>query len=234
MQTVTQSEFEALIRGAKLIERDRHGPKVYETLDGKVIKLLRVKRWLSSNLLCPYAIRFKRNAGSLAVLGIPSLRVERVGHVPHIKRQMVIYPWLPGSPLRHALRDSPAQEAARLMRQAGSTIAKIHEKGVYFRSIHFGNLLIHDDETGISLIDILDLAVLRKPLGFRRRLRNFCHMIRYEEDRASLIEHWDHLLDGYESWVRENAPQRASILNRLFQTWHRRLHEAHHAGSPKT
>lgn len=219
MHTVSEIEFEALICGAKLIEQDRRGPKVYESVDGKVIKLFRVKRWLSSNLVCPYALRFKRNAEHLAMLGIPSLHVELAGKVPHLDRQIVVYPWLPGDPLRHALRNATPQEAMRLMQSMGSFLALIHEKGVYFRSIHFGNVLVSGNDDVISLIDILDLKVCGGPLGAARRRRNFNHMIRYEEDRQNLRKQWTSFSSGYQACVLEHAPHRAKSSRDLLASW---------------
>jgi serine/threonine protein kinase len=223
MDVLSQNEFETLICGAKLLEKDRHGPKVYATQDGKAVKLFRVKRWLSSNLFCRYAVRFKRNAEHLAILGIPSLQVEQVGVVPHLDRQLVIYPWLPGASLRHALRNSNPQEALRLMRSMGTALALIHEKGVYFRSMHFGNILINNNDASISLIDILDLSVMRKPLSIPRRKRNFQHMIRYEEDRVRLTEFWNPFKEAYGQWATNANSHALPILDCLLETWHREL-----------
>lgn len=223
MIPVSQSEFEELIRGARLLEQDRHGPKVYETPDGRVVKLFRVKRQVSSNLVCPYAVRFARNASNLATAGVPSVRVERVAKVPHLQRQMVIYSRLPGLSLRHALRNATPLDAGEMIRKVGSFISNIHEKGVFFRSMHFGNLLVEGNGDAFSLIDILDLRVRRGPLGFRRRQRNFRHLIHYDEDRARLVEHWGAFRGGYEEWTRENASRSAPMLGPLIEGYERQL-----------
>ena len=66
-------------------------------------------------------------------------------------------------------------------------VARLHRKGVYFRSLHLGNVLILPD-TNFGLVDISDLRVRRRPLGLRARARNFRHLLRRVED-AALIEH---------------------------------------------
>jgi tRNA A-37 threonylcarbamoyl transferase component Bud32 len=229
MDAISKSEFDALISGAKLLEQDRRGPKVYATRDGNVAKLFRVKRWLSSNLLCPYAVRFKRNADDLAALGVPSLNVTQVLKVPHLDRQLAIYSWLPGLPLRHALRNASQEEAIRMMSHTAVFIARLHEKGVYFRSMHFGNLLVDEADGAIRLIDILDLSLMRKPLSLTRRRRNFQHMIRYKEDRERLIELWNPFREAYRQGG--TGANSAEVMDGLLERWHRELLSKHSASA---
>src|SRR5688572_33380700 len=100
MQRMSQAEFEALTAGAATLSADEHGPKVLLTSGGRVIKMFRRKRLLSSTLLVPYARRFERASQRLASLDIPAVRVERLARVPSIRRDIVIYPHMPGVSLR--------------------------------------------------------------------------------------------------------------------------------------
>ncbi len=197
MNIIPRNEFDLLIHGARLLEGSIHLPKVYETPDGRIVKLFRVKRWFSTRTIFPPARRFVRNAARLAAAGVPSLHVERVAKAPHLRCQVVVYARLPGLSLRHALRNATSGEAEDLIRAAGEFVADIHGRGVYFRSMHFGNVLVDPEKRVFSLIDILDLRVMGRPLGLSRRRRNFKHLIRYDEDRQQLREHWAAFREGY-------------------------------------
>jgi tRNA A-37 threonylcarbamoyl transferase component Bud32 len=222
MHPISHKEFTALIEGARLIQGSPAEPKVYETPDGRIVKLLRVKRWLSSNLLCPYALRFARNAARLAEVGVPSLHVEQVAKVIPSQRQMVVYARLPGTALRHALRNAEPPDASHLMRSAGEFVANIHHRGVYFRSMHFGNVLVGDDGV-FALIDILDLKVFGRPLGMAMRKRNFKHMIRYDEDRRNLRDHWTAFREGYRMQALKNGGPGMMGMDDLLDDWKRQL-----------
>lgn len=50
-------------------------------------------------------------------------------------------------------------------------------RGVYFRSLHGGNI-VRVDDGGFGLIDIADLQLMRRPLGVARRLRNLRPLLR--------------------------------------------------------
>ncbi|HZJ92281.1 MAG TPA: toluene tolerance protein, partial [Thiopseudomonas sp.] len=57
--------------------------------------------------------------------------------------------------------------------------------GVYFRSIHLGNVVL-TPECELGLIDISDMKIFRRPLSKWQRKRNFEHMVRDERDREWL------------------------------------------------
>lgn len=196
METLSREDFESLIEGARLLESDRRGPKVYETPDGRIVKLFRIKRRLSSNLWSPFATRFARHARRLQAFGLTTLEVSFAGRVPHLNRQAVVYGKVPGRPLRDFLRKEPPEDAAACVRRVAAFIAGVQERGVFFRSFHFGNVLV-TPEGGFALIDILDVWFKPSPLGLWRRRRNLRHLTRYAEDRAALTRHWDEFLQGY-------------------------------------
>ncbi len=83
------------------------------------------------------------------------------------------------------------------MRCFGCFLAVLHGKGVLFRSVHFGNVLVDGD--GMSLIDILDLKVFRKPLAEQKRIKNIRFLVKYPVDRAVVRVHLDALREGYGS-----------------------------------
>src|SRR5690606_11004632 len=122
-------------------EADSHGEKVLLLADGSFLKLFRRKRLLSSALLWPYARRFASNARQLARLGVPTLQVIALYRLQEPARHLVHYRPLPGVTLRQIRRDAlpcPAQ----LFEQLGGFVARLHQQGVYFRSIHLGNIVL--------------------------------------------------------------------------------------------
>ena len=189
MQRWTQTQFETLAAGATTLMADEHGVKVLLTPDDRIIKLFRRKRWLSSTLIFPYAQRFARASAELAKRGIPAVRVEAVARVRHLKRDIVVYRRLPGINLREALANGTDADRERLLTMLASTLATLHERGVYFRAAHFGNFIVRDssgDASSLALIDVSEASFRRAPLPTAMRARNFRPMTRYPEDLAAI------------------------------------------------
>lgn len=72
-----QAALNQMIEGAKILEADSYGAKVYLLQDGNIVKLFRRKRLLSSALLRPYSKRFIDNAAQLEKLVFPPSRCWR-------------------------------------------------------------------------------------------------------------------------------------------------------------
>lgn len=194
MQTINKNEYEVLIANATVIEKDGHGLKVLETTDGKIIKIFRRKRLFSSATFKPYAVRFVNNAQKLLQLGIPTIDIEKLLSCPDIKRHIVIYKKLPGELLRDAFSNHKNPE--HLFTLFGEFVAQLHHNGVYFRSMHFNNILLLGDGT-LGLIDISDMQIKRKNLSLKLCLRNFPHMLRYQKDKDLLAAHFDTFKKAY-------------------------------------
>ena len=181
MKNLSQQEYDRLVSDAALIERDHHGPKVLKAADGSFIKLFRRKHLLTTALLWPYAQRFADNAGKLRLLGIPSVDMLDLAYCPGVQRHLVRYRPLPG----RTLREVAAERGLDPCHLAGF-LAELHGKGVFFRSIHLGNIIVDPQSGAFGLIDVADLKISRRGLSRRKRLRNFRHMLRYREDVALL------------------------------------------------
>tara|TARA_R110001592_G_scaffold363352_2_gene684792 strand:- start:58669 stop:58977 length:309 start_codon:yes stop_codon:yes gene_type:complete len=80
----------------------------------------------------------------------------------------------------------------------GKFIRDLHEKGIYFRSLHLGNIVL-TPENQFGLIDISDMKFYRKPLSKNRRLRNFKHCSRYLEDNEKMSNYINEFIAGYRS-----------------------------------
>jgi len=195
MQALEQARYLALREGATVLEADGTGDKVLRLADGSMLKLFRRKRLLSSAAWYPYAQRFADNCRHLQERQIPCPVVKAVYRIGAIERDAVHYAPLPGQTLRQ-VREQPADHD-QLRAQLGRFIAILHERGVYFRSAHMGNVVL-TPEGELGLIDIADLRIFRRPLRKSQRLRNFKHMLRYPQDRQWLLEAGDSsFVDGY-------------------------------------
>ena len=185
MQALDHNAYLALREGAQVLEADRFGDKVLRLSNGNFLKLFRRKRLLSSAALLSYAQRFADNARALQQHQIPCPQVIAVYKLRSIQRDAVYYAPLEGQTLRQ-LFDNP-ELAAALRAQLGEFVAQLHARGVYFRSLHLGNIVLTPANT-LGLIDIADLKCHRRALSLNKRLRNFQHMLRYSQERQWLLE----------------------------------------------
>ena len=195
MQSLDHSDYLALREGAEVLEADSHGDKVLRLPDGNFLKLFRRKRLLSSALLWPYAQRFANNAKALKDRDIPCPQVIAVYRISSIDRDAVYYAPLPGKTLRQLIEHQ--QTSTDLRARLGLFVAKLHACGVYFRSLHLGNIVL-TPENELGLIDIADMKYRHRSLNQPQRIRNFKHMLRYTLDKQWLLKDSDKtLFDEY-------------------------------------
>lgn len=183
MNPLDDSSYQALVAGAEVIERDRHGDKVLHLRDCSFLKLFRRKRLWSSALLWPPEQRFLDNCLALAARGIACPRVLRTYAFPEIDRTAVRYEPLPGRTLRELIPTQRPQRQRDTVRQLAGFIARLHEAGIYFRSLHLGNVIL-TPAGEYGLIDLSDLRSRPTPLPPALRKRNFRHLLRYNQDLA--------------------------------------------------
>lgn len=200
MQALDNNAYFALREGARVLEADRFGDKVLRLSNGNFLKLFRRKRLLSSAALFPYAQRFADNARALQQREIPCPQVIAVYKLKSIQRDAVYYAPLEGQTLRQ-LFDNPGL-TANLRAQLGEFVAQLHARGVYFRSLHLGNIVL-TPTNALGLIDIADLKCQRRALSLSKRLRNFQHMLRYSQDRQWLLE--DNSSDFLQSYLSSSC-----------------------------
>jgi len=179
------SAYLAVRENATVLEADGSGDKVLLLEDGTILKLFRRKRLISSALVFPYARRFADNIQALKQRDIPCPDVIATYRIASISRDAVRYTPLPGLTLRQVLSQDGDHEQLRV--ELGAFIARLHDQGVYFRSLHLGNVILTPDAK-LGLIDISDMKCQRRSLSQRKRLRNFQHLLRYKNDRAWLVD----------------------------------------------
>jgi len=178
---ISSNELDQLIDSAELIIADSMGPKVMKLDNGNIIKLFRRKRLLSSAMFAPYAVRFTNNAFKLKALDIPTITPLALLYCRQRKMHVIEYQPLEGELLRGLLKKSSDD---KLFKLTAEFIAELHNNGIYFRSLHFENVIYHDNRLG--LIDIADMKIYPGPLSQALRKRNFHHFMRYSAD-AELI-----------------------------------------------
>ncbi|GHT99111.1 toluene tolerance protein [Betaproteobacteria bacterium] len=174
--------YQNLIHDAEIVEADQHGTKVLLLPDGNYVKLFRRKRLLSSALWSPYAQRFVDNCIALRARSIPCPDVIAIFRVPAIERDAVHYRPLIGDTLRQLIqRGMDETESTRLRTRIGQFVAHLHAQGIYFRSLHAGNIVL--TPTGeAGLIDLADLRARRSKLGQWLRKRNLNHLMRNPQE----------------------------------------------------
>lgn len=182
-QELSEAEFKVWCASAEVLEQDAHGLKVLRLQNGDMLKIFRVKRLLSSARLYSYARRFCKNAERLSKRNVPTVTVKQLYHLAGTSTSAVLYVPLPGQTVRELARISKLDEP--LLTRLGAFVAQLHDLGIYFRSLHFGNIVLTPDN-GLGLIDIADLHIFSSRLSCRKRLRNFHHLSRIKSDLVGL------------------------------------------------
>lgn len=179
MNTITKKELDLLCKNGKAIDSKGGYPAVVLHTDGTVTKIwARRKSWCSTSRIFPYSRRFIRNAHTLAARGITVPTILNHAKLKDSHVRIVTYQSIHGKSIRELLEDTPQQvDMGSLCR----FILELHEKGILFRGMHFGNI-IQLDSGGYGLIDFTDVTFFRKPVPILRRAANIAFPIRYRKD----------------------------------------------------
>lgn len=196
MRIVTANELQHWLNGGQVLEKDARGPKVVRLEDGRFLKIFRSKRPLLARWRSE-AQRFARNAQALEKRGIatPEL-LECVWLKPAQGVSACLYQPLTGTPLDSLFKQQRALFDA-LLPDFAAYIRHLHQNGIYFRSLHLGNVLRLPDG-GFGLIDFLDLRFKHAPLSRALVQRNFQHLQRYLQRRKVQGFPWEELMQRYE------------------------------------
>jgi len=206
MKSVTQQELDRLIDSGEILEKDGHGVKVVRLQDDRYLKIFNRRPGLSMAKIWPRSKQFARNAKNLKKRRITTVGIVDVFNVSDAERDCVIYHGVPGKTLRQVFSDDPCNKD--LSRKIGEYVLQLHEAGVMFRSLHFGNVIVLADGS-FGLIDIADMRVNVFPLNRWQTHRNFQHIFRYQVDYNNLDV--DAFVDGY----CKNSRDRSDFLQKL-------------------
>ena len=182
-QSLSSQSYDSMVKDAEVLTRDTYGDKVIRLNDGRIAKFFRLKKILSSALLWPYAKRFVRAEKILKKYNIPTVTVTDLFKVPSIKRDMVVYQPLKGESLRDIIKKT--EDPSQIITDFACFFASLHDKGIYFRAIHFNNVFI-TEKGEFGLIDMSDLYYSFIPLLISKRVRNFKPIFHYKADREAL------------------------------------------------
>ncbi|MGH8529950.1 MAG: hypothetical protein ACRETN_08945 [Nevskiales bacterium] len=218
MQPISRAEFERLIAGAEILERQGGGLSALRTPDGRIIKLWQRRRGLSSDRIWPYSRRFADNCRRLLRRGIAAPRIEQAYRLDETGEHVLIYPLLAGTPLRQL-----AERSALPLAELADFYAALHAKGVLFRSIHLGNV-IKLDRGSFALIDVTDVRFFRRSLPVDKRAQNLGYAWTYRGDKSYFTPAaTDQLVRDYLARAHLNDKEEATFHRRLKH--HRRHYE---------
>lgn len=211
---LTQDELDRWLNDAiKVYEQDQHGVKVAKLANGDFIKIFRVKNLISIRHFFSYAKSFARNAERLNKLGIATIKVKQIYHIQNSNKSAAVYEPLQGETITEAIQSKSI--SINLARDLGAFIAELHQKGIYFRGLHLGNIVITPDHQ-MGLIDIADLTIFPWTLDRRRRLRNFSRFWRDFENKFMFgYDSIKSLIDGYQSNCNNKKLRLSDIQKRI-------------------
>lgn len=196
MRIVTANELQDWLRQGELLEKDSRGPKVVHLANGQLLKIFYSRRLPWLDRLLPDAKRFARHAQRLQALGIRTPEILECCWIDrHQAVSACLYQPLAGTALDKVYGQSRAAFDAQLPALA-AYIHHLHQRGIYFRSLHLGNILC-TPEQGFGLIDFLDIRFKGRPLNRTLIRRNFNHLQNYLQRRRVLDFPWEQLLRCY-------------------------------------
>jgi hypothetical protein len=137
------------------------------------------------------------------------VQCKRLYHFANSTDTAVLYAPLAGYTVKKLVEaDLLNREMAMAL---GMFIARLHQLGIHFRSLHMGNILVMPDGQ-YGLIDISDMSIYPWPLFCNTRIRNFRHLCRYPDDIRKLGQlSWSGVLDGYFSSGNLSSKCKAKI-----------------------
>lgn len=153
---------------------------------GNMVKFIYRRRVISSATLYPYALRFARNGLALTKLGITAPITQQIWHIPNNDCHIVFYKELPGTSLRD-LYDQNALDD-EIWGNLAAYLAKLHQLGIYFHSLHLANVLLNNQQD-FSLLDIANLKIYNHPVSAWVRSRNLVHLFNHRND-SERLDNW--------------------------------------------
>jgi hypothetical protein len=179
-KSLSPEQFVELCQGGQVVSAHGvYGPKVVLLPSGDYLKVFNPKGGLTKRRFFPKYKAFIRNTALLQVAGIPAVQVKAVYFLTQHQSYAVVYTPLHGTDLRLLAEEDPQASLSSLI----SFLVLLHQKGIYFRGIHLGNVLrLFNGELG--LIDVADLRQSSRPLSLWMRARNLAHLLNNRDDRA--------------------------------------------------
>jgi len=190
---LSKSELQSFTENNQLLFGRPERPEMMLTSKQEVIKFFYQRKFISTSLLSPQAERFNANSIKLKRIGITAPEVSELIFCPDMSVHVAVYRYLKGTDLRTMCSQNNYQGMDKLP----SYMASLHEKGIFFRAIHLGNILLLNGNE-LALVDIVDMTVSSSQLSTPRRARNIAHLFKSRKDKK-LLEHYGlrRFLDTY-------------------------------------
>ena len=154
-------------------------PGIMLTSNNEIVKFIYPRKKFSKATIFPQAANFEKNAEALLGKGIIGPIVSNTAYCQAANTYYVVYAKLAGDEIRDLCDQGELEHLAELAHY----LAELHDKGIYFRALHLGNVLKLDDGN-LALIDIADLKTKSRSLSAFARGRNIAHMLNVLEDKA--------------------------------------------------
>ncbi len=195
---LTALQEDELLSGAIILEQDKHGIKVLQLQDKTLFKWFRnPKRFYSSAHIYPYALRFVNNAIKLTQKKIPTVYPTTIYFSLKNKKLGVQYIPVQGISLKEVLSKLSCNIKKKILfENFGMFISNLHDKGIYFRSLHFGNIIVKES-IQFGLVDVTDTYFYNHVLKAQQRINNLKVITKYRKDYDQLREFMDEFLVGY-------------------------------------
>ena len=118
----------------------------------------------------------------------------------------MVYKYIPGCTVRDLQRKDITKD---LVTNLGKFIAEFHQKGVYFRAMHLGNIIYYNKT--FALIDVAIIHFYPWPLFILTRALAFRRLIKYKKDIAHFKQsNLELLLSRYR--LESNFSKRENLL----------------------
>ena len=160
MQNVSMEAFQSLIEGGEVLLYSGEKTRIVLRPDNYIVKIFRSKRSARhAKRFIAVAARFYKK-GYLAVSPTTPCRCAADNCV------YLTYPYIDGPSLRELLEVGET----KYLKSAAAFVFGLHERGVYFKDCHPGNLIVHGDD--FALLDIHNTRFYLFGLNVRRRAKN--------------------------------------------------------------
>jgi hypothetical protein len=178
VHTISFSEFESLCANSEILRWKNNLPRLMRHNDNQISKIWKRRSKPSSDWIYPYYLRFVRNARKLLVRGINAPNVRSIMKVEKNKLHIVTYDGMSGASVRDILKRNKGMIS---LKDLGFFIATLHKKGIFFTSLHLGNI-IRLDSGDFGIIDVANTHFFVFPLTIHSRARNLSHFLSYTDD----------------------------------------------------
>lgn len=183
VKLLSVDEFDEMVGAATMLAASskRGRPRMMMNEKGDILKFFYQRKKLSASRIKPYALRFAKNCKKLLARGIDAVCVKKIYYCPEKQCHVVRYIRIPGKDIRECL----ASGQSEVLENIPGLLADLHKKGIFFRSVHLGNILqVKEDEFG--LVDVANVRFYARSLRASLRARNIIHMFENRDDEEVL------------------------------------------------